>query len=508
VSDIVLSTLNARYSHASFGLRYLLANLGSLRPRAELLEFDIKKPPAECASIILGRSPRIVGLGVYIWNLRPISEVVALLRATRPDVVVVLGGPEVSFRNDLPDACRHADYTIGGEADLVFPDLCVRVLSGHPPERGFIDSPPADLGRVALPYGDYAAEDIAHRTIYVEASRGCAFDCEFCLSSLDVPVRRFDTDRILPEFERLLDRGVRAFKFVDRTFNIDPVFSRRIMAFFLERHVPGLFLHFEMIPDRLPGELKDLLAAFPPGSLQLEVGVQTFSEEVARRIRRRQDYAKTEENLRWLLTSTGAHLHADLIAGLPGETPESFAAGFDRLAAIGPQEIQVNILKKLRGTPIGRHDGAWDMVYSPEPPYELRRNRLMDEETVRRMALFGKCWDLVINSGRFQETGPMLWAGGGSVFTRFMEFSEWLLARFGRTHGIALDDLAKAVLDRLAENRPKAFRDAAAALARDYARAAHRRLPPFLAASAAMAPTRILSAGCRRALKRQALWHT
>ncbi len=213
--------------------------------------------------------------------------------------------------------------------------------------------------------------------IYVEASRGCPFSCEFCLSSLDVPVRNVPLAPFLAEMQRLLDRGVSQFKFVDRTFNLNLNVSRSILQFFLERYRPGLFLHFEMIPDRLPEPLRELIRQFPPGALQFEVGIQTFDEQVAQRISRRQDNQKLAENLRFLREETGVHVHADLIVGLPGETLESFAAGFDRLVALGPQEIQVGLLKRLRGTPIVRHDspnGPWSTARTPLP-YEVLQTR-------------------------------------------------------------------------------------------------------------------------------------
>src|SRR5205085_1814280 len=249
------------------------------------------------------------------------------------------------------------------------------------------------------------------------------FKCEFCLSSLDVPVRNVPLDAFLAAMGRLLDRGVRQFKFVDRTFNLNLNVSRSILQFFLDGYRPGLFLHFEMIPDRLPEPLRDLIRQFPPGALQFEVGVQTFNEEVAARISRRQDNAKLADNLRFLRAETGVHVHADLIVGLPGEGVESFAAGFDRLVALRPQEIQVGILKRLRGTPIVRHDVEWEMVYSPHPPYEILQTKLIDFATMQRLRRFSGYWDLIANSGNFVETTPLIWREA-SPFANFMKLSD------------------------------------------------------------------------------------
>src|SRR2546428_3829710 len=206
-----------------------------------------------------------------------------------------------------------ADYVITGEADLKFAEVCQQVLSGHQPETKIVAAELPEFSQLVLPYYLYDERDSAHRVIYVEASRGCPFSCEFCLSSLDIPVRQAPLPALLSELQRLLDRGVKHFKFVDRTFNLNLNTSRTLLQFFLERYQAGLFFHFEMIPDRLPEPLRELIARFPPGVLQFEVGIQTFNPEVSRRIKRRQDQNKLAENLRFLRCETGVHVHADLI---------------------------------------------------------------------------------------------------------------------------------------------------------------------------------------------------
>ena len=481
--DILLSTLNAKFIHASFGLRYLMANLGDLQSRAEIAEFEIKQTPLEIVEALLARQPSIIGLGVYIWNARPTLEVVSLLKRIRPQIRIVLGGPEVSYETESQEIVALADHTITGEADVAFADLCRTLLQSPapttPPPR-ILHAPLPDLTQLRLPYAHYTAQDIAHRVLYIEASRGCPFTCEFCLSSLDIPVRQFPLEKFLASLEDLLQRGARQFKFVDRTFNLNLTVSRAILRFFRERWREGLFLHFEMIPDRLPEALREEIAWFPAGAVQLEIGIQSFNPEVCALISRRQDLDRTADNFRFLRGSTGVHLHADLIIGLPGETLDSFGAGFDRLISLGPQEIQVGILKRLRGTPIIRHDDPWAMRYSPMPPYEILENRLLDFPTVQRLRRFARYWDLVANSGRFTLSLPLIWAGESSPFHRFLAFSDWLHAHLRQTHAIAHDRLAQALLRWLIDQAGVAQPIATEAMAEDWRRLGRRDLPEWL----------------------------
>jgi radical SAM superfamily enzyme YgiQ (UPF0313 family) len=448
-----------------------MANLGELQLRATILEFDINQRVVNVAERVLAQDPKIVGLGVYIWNVSESAQLVANLKRLRPDLVVIIGGPEVSHEVEQQQICRDADYVITGEGDLAFADLCRGILDNDAPHVGpqpttILQAQPPTFDKLALPYDLYTDEDIAHRVIYVEASRGCPFECEFCLSSLDVPVRNAPLDKFLAAMQSLLDRGVRQFKFVDRTFNLNIKFSSAILQFFWERYRPGLFVHFEMIPDRLPHSLRSIIERFPAGALQFEVGIQTFNERVAELISRRQDNAKAEANLRWLREKTGVHVHADLIVGLPGEDLESFATGFDRLVALRPQEIQVGLLKRLRGTPIVRLDQEWLMVYGSEPPYEILQNKLIDFFTMQRLRRFARYWDLVANSGNFVEATRLIWSNA-SPFWGFMKFSDWLYAATKQTHGIALARLRELVARYLTQEMNLPERSVALLFRRD-----------------------------------------
>ena len=477
---IVLTTLNARYSHSSFGLRYLLANLGDLEPQTALLEFTINDSLQDVLAAILDQHPRIVGFGIYIWNVEQSTRLISDLKQVAPHVQVVVGGPEVSYETEQQSLTAMVDYVITGEADQEFARLCHALLEGSAPATKIVHAPVPQLDQVRMPYDWYSDEDLAHRVLYVEASRGCPFTCEFCLSALEIPVRAFEVNSFLEAMQTLLDRGARQFKFVDRTFNLNLRISRAILEFFLARLTPDLFLHFEMIPDRLPESLRDIIRKFPAGCLQFEIGIQTLNDSVSQLISRPQDNTKVAENLRFLRNETGVHIHTDLIVGLPGESVESFAEGFDRLHALRPHEIQVGILKRLRGTPIIRHDAEWQMVYSHHAPYEILSNRLISFEEMNRLKRFAKFWDLIGNSGNFQASLPRTLASGTSAFQEFLRLSDWLFHEEGKRHGIALGRLFECLFRFMTIIQGQDPQTIAELLWHDYTRAGRRDRPEFL----------------------------
>lgn len=445
--DILLSTLNAKFIHPSLGLRCLRANLGELRERSSIVEFTFDQDPCLIAEEILSHQPRIIGFGVYIWNLIETEHLVSILKDLAPDLHIVLGGPELSHQGGTESICRLADTTLGGEADLVFAQVCRQLLSGESVEP-FIACDPPDLESLELPYGEYTPADLTHRLTYVEASRGCPFRCEFCLSSMDKAVREFPHDAFLQSLERLLDQGCRTFKFVDRTFNLKATKAVAIMDFFLDRWCDELFLHFEMVPDRLPEEIRERLPRFPKGGLQFEIGIQSFTPHVGEKISRRMNLQKTTENFHYLKSSTQVHTHADLIIGLPGENLQEIGSSFDQLWKLGPDEIQIGILKRLKGTPIARHDQEHRMVYSRRPPYEILSNDRLDFTTLQELKRFARHFEIFANSGRFPRSLQLLaeLESSGS-FQSLFAFSKWLWRSIQQVHAIRLSRQVELLLE-------------------------------------------------------------
>ncbi len=463
---IVLTTLNARYIHTAFGLRYLKANLNELEHDCEIVEFTIHERPIDIAERLLIFKPAIIGFGVYIWNVEEVTKAIALIKQISPETVIVVGGPEVSYEQKQQTVCRLSDYVIAGPADVSFRNLCRGILQGPRPPDKFISQQPPPLDEIKFPYHLYSDEDVAHRIVYVEASRGCPFKCEFCLSALDKTAWPFELDQFLMQLEILYQRGVRHFKFVDRTFNLKIDNSIRILEFFLARMDENLFLHFELIPDHLPGRLKEVITRFPPKSLQFEIGVQSFNPETQQLISRKQDEQKTETNLAWIRNQTHAHIHADLIIGLPGETMQSLAAGLNRLVELDPHEIQLGMLKRLRGSPIVRHVDEYRMRFNPLPPYNILSNNVIAFGDMQRLNRFARYWDMIINSGRFKHSKATILTD--DPFHRFMRLSDWLYAVTGQTHRIALKRLFELLYDGLAAQPGGDLGEISRCLLRDY----------------------------------------
>jgi radical SAM superfamily enzyme YgiQ (UPF0313 family) len=471
---ILLSTLNARYAHASLGLRYLLANMGDLQGETVLQEFVIGAKTTDIVEKILlhrvGGERLIVGFGVYIWNVDELSKIVTMLKSVAPDVIVILGGPEVSYETAQQTIVQASDYVITGWGDITFAALCKQIIHGPQPLMKIHAGVQPKLDQIKLPYAYFTDQDIAHRILYVEASRGCPFKCEFCLSALDKTAWPFDLDIFLAELELLYRRGARLFKFVDRTFNLNIKSSLRIMQFFLDKLAANpddpVFAHFEVVPDHLPDALKAGIQQFPAGSLQFEIGIQSFNPDVQSLVSRKQDNVKAAENIRWLCQHSHAHLHVDLIAGLPGEDITSFARGFNQLVSLQPHEIQFGILKRLRGTPIIRHTDNYQMVFDTYPPYTILSTRDIDFGTMQRLVRFARYWELIANSGRFSHTLQLIL--GDDAFGNFMALADWLYANTDATHRIAMERLAKLVADWLQQERAMPASDIAAQLKRDY----------------------------------------
>jgi radical SAM superfamily enzyme YgiQ (UPF0313 family) len=492
VADVVLTTFNARYVHTSLGLRCLKANLGPYEARAQILEFDLDARPVDVVERILALEPVVVGLGAYVWNRRLITDVATLLARIAPEVTRVVGGPEIDRDPPDPRLTSACDHLIRGEGEGALRQIVAAALDGGPRPPALIVASALDLTTLAAPYRWYSDEDLRHRIIYAESTRGCPMRCSYCRSARDGRPRPFPLRGFLEEMARLHDRGCRRFKLVDRSFNADPTRAREILRFFEARAYAGdegaFELHLEWAPQIESSSLIDALAAFPEGALHVEVGVQTLDPAVAARVGRPQRPEQVLAQIARLRRETGARLHLDLIAGLPGEDLAGLAAGFDALVALAPHELQLGVLKRLPGTPLDARADELDLIHAAYAPYEVLATDRLSFHELQRIKRFARYWEVLANRGSFPRALPLIW-GTGSPFERFMGWADWLYERTGRTHQLSLQALTARLFDWLVSARGLEPAAVAAALAEDYQAGGRRRgipevLRPYVEARA------------------------
>lgn len=492
MADILLVACNARYSHVAFALKTLRANLSpSVYALSETLEFTIQNDPVEAADEIVRRSPKIVGLSVYLWSLTFMRQLAEIIRQTRPEIRIFIGGPEVAMPEErLSDGLfASASAIVCGEGERAFSALCVDTLCGRAaaiaeyPEyaelldRKCIYAPKPDIDSLVLPYDEYADDDLKNRILYVETGRGCPYRCAFCLSSGDKPLRYFSLEKLFREFERLIARGARSFKFLDRTLNASLSRALEILAFFMP-YKDEISLHFEMAPHEIPDSLLQAMAAYPPGAIQIEFGVQTLTPRVAQTISRRLEADRLLANLKAMREKTCVHIHADLIAGLPGESFDEFADGFELLKSSGVQEIQLGILKRLRGSPLDFRADEWGLVFSSIPPYEILQTPTMDFFELTAFKRFARYYDVLVNNANFPLTVDRICSG--AFFAKFSSLARWIYVESHATQGISQTRWVSLLFRYMTEVAKISPEEAATCLIQDYLRSRKEDIPPVL----------------------------
>ena len=444
--NVVLSTLNSKFIHSSLALRYLKAYGEAHGQAYDIVEYTINMPVLYILSDITEHDIDVLGFACYIWNIEMTLHVVDMVKAVRPDIKIVLGGPEVSFTADeLLERCPNIDYIVQGEGEEAFHALVTALQLGNdgldpviPGVRGRRDGSilgsieaveVRDLSTIPFPYTEEDMDDLEHKIIYYESSRGCPFSCQYCLSGNKNTVRFFPQERTLKELQWFIDHGVKQVKFVDRTFNCAPHHHRPLMEFMRDSDTDMNF-HLEMEPELMTEWETNILCETPPGRIQIEVGVQSTHKKTLDAINRYNDWPYIQKSIRPIIQSGHTHVHMDLIVGLPHEDFNRFGQSFNDLFSLQPHALQIGFLKLLKGSGV-RRMREYKYVADPLAPYEILSTHVLPYDDVRFLKYFEDVFERFYNSERFRTTfgyiGQQLIHGETDAFSYFCDMTRaWL----------------------------------------------------------------------------------
>lgn len=490
----VICCLNSKYIHSSLAPWCLLAGVRaycSAEVTAKVVEGTVNEPQETVFTRLYTENAAVIGFCTYIWNVQAVLELAERIKSHQPSVQIVLGGPEVSYRAEqVLQKYPFVDFVISGEGEYPFATLLNALQAGDKCSLAKIDglcfrkaedlhvsAPYIGTGDPVSPYCDEYFDALNGRIAYLETSRGCPYNCAFCLSGRCGTVRFFSLETAKENILRLANSGAKTVKFVDRTFNADKKRAYEIFSFILSHYgkeIPdGVCFHFEIAGDILNDALIDLLATAPKGAIQLEIGLQSFNETTLACIHRKTDTQKLLRNIERLISPRNIHIHIDLIAGLPYEDYESFADSFNKAFALAPDMLQFGFLKLLYGAPMRENPEEYPCTFSEVPPYEVQSTPWLSQTELRKMHGAEDAFDRIWNSGRFRRTVRYaLTVTKVTPFAFFADFAEYLSAHHAPTAQVPLDVYSeglftylcalpqtdnmvlreKMVLDRLATN--------------------------------------------------------
>lgn len=417
---IILSTLNAKYSHSSLALRNLRACCQEIAAQFVLKEYTINHHLADILADIYEEEPDVLALACYIWNIEQIFDLCSLVHKVLPNCQIILGGPEVTYDADrILQEHPEIDYIIQGEGEECFPKLCQEIVSGRKigtetisglafrlEDQIFLSGGPTiveNLDHIPFSYEEDEMTLLKDRILYFESSRGCPFSCQYCLSGNDQSVRHLSLSKVFQAIDFFIAHKVRQVKFVDRTFNTSKDHYFPILKY-IQEHPSKTNFHFEIAVDILPDEVIEYLQEMPNGQIQFEIGVQSTFEPALKAIQRNNDWYKLTEKVKKLLQRQNIHLHLDLIAGLPYETYEEFRKSFNDVYDLKPHMLQLGFLKLLKGSGIRQAAAQHRYVWTDQAPYEVLANQYISYGELHQLKQIEELVDRLYNSGRYRKT--------------------------------------------------------------------------------------------------------
>lgn len=410
---ILLTALNSKFVHSNLAIRYLKAFTKDMDYDCKIREFSINDREEKILEEIIKERPNVVAFSTYIWNIEMIKRISNLIKLVDENIEILYGGPEVSYDSQNILKELNGEYIIEGEGEKTYREFVeyklgkrdiksIRGLYYKYEEEVFTNGkrPLMNMNEIVFPYEEN--ENLDNKIVYYEASRGCPFNCKYCLSSTIHGVRFLDVERVKRELKYFIDKEVRLVKFVDRTFNCNHKFTMAIWEFLINEDTKTQF-HFEISADILKESELELLRKAPKDRFQFEVGVQTTNDEVLNKINRFVNFSDIKEKVDELLKIRNIKQHLDLIAGLPGEDYNSFKKSFNDVYSIKPEEIQLGFLKLLRGSSMREEADEYGMKYSPYPPYEILKTKDISYEELLKLKKVEEMVDKYYNSQKFNN---------------------------------------------------------------------------------------------------------
>ncbi|WP_078381310.1 B12-binding domain-containing radical SAM protein [Sutcliffiella halmapala] len=489
---IVATTLNAKYIHTNLAIRYLKA-YAEPEFTVDLVEYTIKDPIMNIVSDLIQKKPDVIGFSCYIWNIEETIKVISMLKKVKPELVIVLGGPEVTY--DVSywlERLTDVDFIVIGEGEITFKQLLQELegeknfssISGlaYRQEQEKKISPQrnkVDLKVLPSPYR--FQEDLSQlgkRVTYFETSRGCPFSCQFCLSSIEVGVRYFDREKVKEDIRFLMDNGAKTIKFVDRTFNISRSYAMDMFRFLIDEHKPGTVFQFEITADIMRPEVIEFLNQEAPlGLFRFEIGVQSTNDATNELVMRKQNFSKLSRTVTMVKEGGKIDQHLDLIAGLPEENYDSFKNTFNDVFALRPEELQLGFLKMLRGTGLRIRAHEHQYIYMDHAPYEILGNKILSFDDIIRIKQVEDVLEKYWNDHRMDATVEHLVSNVfATPFDFFQNFgSFWDKEGWSRI-GHQLEDLYKRLFAFLQESKAESLPVIESLMKYDYLR--HQKFKP------------------------------
>lgn len=412
MKKIILTAINSQYVHLNVAVRYLKKYVeANSEIRVDIYETNINNQLINIIKDIFEQQPDMVIFSTYIWNKEYVFDITKELKKILPNVKIALGGPEVSYEWDKTmQENSEIDYILTGEGEKILLNFLTKNISevkgvvyreNDEIKYNGVETLIENLDIIPFPYDDEELEDRT-KIFYYESSRGCPFNCSYCMSSIDKSVRYYSIDRTKKDLKRFLDSPIKLLKFVDRTFNLSKEKYMAIWKFLLENYREGITFHFEINANIFDDETLDFLETVPKGYFQFEIGVQTIDPQAMKSIGRVNNLEKLEHNIKRI--SRNIHLHLDLIAGLPYETYDKFRYSFDYVHKLKPEMIQLGFLKLLKGTKMYEEREQYSYKYFSKPPYEVFSNEFINFSEIVKLKNIEKVLDFYYNSEKFPNS--------------------------------------------------------------------------------------------------------